>query len=123
MWEREKSSEPPLGVNDLHRFSTLLMGNHALEIQRDNMQVRRLSIAVSTCLGKCLVDLCYHPGATPSGQLSGQLKSLQTGIWTGHKIKRASFPMSSFAFFSLFFMLPKRMPCCGDVKVAGGLIH
>lgn len=62
------------------RSSSPLEGNHALEIQRDYLQVRRPSMGVSTYLEKRLVDLCCQPRATLPGWLSGQLKSLLTGI-------------------------------------------
>lgn len=96
-----------------------LIGIHALEIQRDDLQVRRPSAAVSTCPEQCLVHLCYGLRAGLPGQLPGQLKSLQTGTWNGPQIKSALVCYLLFShLLSSFFMSQKKMLCCADVKDA-----
>lgn len=65
-------------------------------------------MAISTSLEKYLVQLCCSPTeATLSVQLSGQLKSLQTGIWNRHTIKSALASHLFFAVFSLLYV-PKK---------------
>lgn len=54
------------------RFSSPVVGNHALEIQRNDLQVRRPAMAVPTSLKNCLVGLCHRTRATLPSQLSGQ---------------------------------------------------
>ena len=53
------------------------------------------------------------------------IKPLQTGLWNGHKTKSSL--VSQLFLWSLLssflYVLPKRMPSCGDAKAARTLTH
>lgn len=78
-------------------------------------------MAVSARLEKCL---CCHSRALIPGQLSKQLKSLQTGIGNGHRIA-SGLVLQLFLCSLLFSILnaARKNGSCGNVKAARMLTH